>query len=412
MLLLFSGCDLKLENKKPKKLKPEMNVLSSDLGYLSDLKIIKKFNSEGAISLNNFAFNLYDQLFQKDKNVFISPVSVYLALSMTYNGAAEKTALEMGNVLETGNLSLEEFNELNRDLQFLILGYKNSKIELANSIWIRDSYQEAVKEDFLKRNKMYYGAMVSSLDFNNQRAVETINNWVKKNTNNRIKEAITGEIDPLTEMFLINTIYFKSDWLNLFKKGNTSKKDFNTPHGLKKVQMMSKNDKIGYVENDQLKAVLLPYKDQKTSMFIILPENKLEDLLLDSNIISDLIKEMKDNQVEVDLSMPRMKIDYEISLKESLMKMGMIEAWSSQADFSKMSSLALEKGLHIDDIEHKTFLEVNEKGTEAAGMTSVLMEDTAFMDKSYKMYIDRPFVLGIIDHESEVVLFLGNIVDP
>ncbi|MDD2490167.1 MAG: serpin family protein [Bacilli bacterium] len=401
-LLLLNACGFK----------PRMSTLHSTPGHLTNIKPVKQLNDQSMIKLNNFAFKLYDELYKEHENMFISPVSIYLALGMTYNGAGGNTALEMGKVLEADNISLEQFNKLNRDLQYLILGYEKSKIELANSIWIRDTYEQKVKVNFLNQNKTYYGAMVSGLDFNNPKAKDTINNWVQKNTKKRIKEAITGEIDPSTIMFLINTIYFKADWLNPFIANDTSEQEFHTPNGIKTVKMMNKIDKIGYTEDKLLKAVLLPYKDNKTSMFIILPNNEFNSINLNSNMISELIKQMKNNQVNVNLRMPKVKIEYDTLLKKPLMDLGMVDAWNGDADFSKMADDAIVDGIHIEDVTHKTFLAIDEKGTEAAAMTKVEMRLTSDRLVDYEMNINRPFILGVIDNDSEAILFLGNIMEP
>jgi serpin B len=387
-------------------------VIASTPGHLTSINKISTLNTKTVTNLNTFAINLYNELYSSDDNLFISPASIYLALGMTYNGANGSTKEEMARVLGANNISLNEFNILSRDLQYLMLGYENSKFELANSIWIRDTYNNLVKRDFIDRNKNYYGAMITSLDFNNPMAKTAINNWVNKNTHGRIKTAIDEDINPLTVMFLINTIYFKADWKVPFEKEKTISGSFNNANEIINVDMMNKVDKLGYVENDKLQGVLLPYNDSKTSMFILLPKNQSIISNLNADNIQSLITEMNNNKVDINLSMPKVKVEYVSSLKEPLSNLGMSHAFSGIADFSLMAENATEDGLYISDITHKSFLAIDGKGTEAAAMTKVTMDKTAMPISKYNMKVDHPFVLGIIDNESKAILFLGFICSP
>jgi serine protease inhibitor len=387
----------------------KVDYIASSPGHLTSVRKITKLDDRMPKLLNDFAINLYEELYEADKNLFISPASIYLALGMTYNGANGDTALEMAKVLGIEDMSLTDFNELSRDLQYLMLGYEKTKFELANSIWIRDTYEELVKDDFLDRNKEYYGAMISAIDFDDPKAKDTINYWVNKNTKGRIKKAIEEPIHPLTVMFLINTIYFKADWQVKFDPQVTTDDSFHTVDKTKTVKMMNKIDNLGYIEDDMIQGVMLPYNDGKTSMIILLPKDA--DKVNLSNL-DEWINKMKNNKVSVNLKMPRVKVEYEISLEEPLSKLGMPNSFTGLADFSKMADKAQEHGLHIADVTHKSFLAIDEKGTEAAAMTKVEMKVESAPQADYIMHVNRPFVLGIIDNDSESLLFLGRIVNP
>ncbi len=401
-LLFLTSCTLGMK----------MDELVKTPGHLTIINTVEEIDERIVDNLNSFAMKLYNELYETNKNVFISPASIYLALGMTYNGAEHNTALEMGELLEAKGMTLEKFNKLNHDLQSLMLGYEKSNFELANSIWIRDTYKDFVKEDFLNQNMEYYGAMVSSLDFNNPKAKDTINRWVSKNTKGRIKKGIDDEIHPLTVMFLINTIYFKANWEKPFEAHDTKEGNFYNLDNVNTVELMTKIDILGYTENDLLQGVILPYEDKKTSMFILCPKEDLTNLSLSVQDITVLVQDMNDNKVSVNLSMPKVKLEYEVGLKEHLINLGMKDAWDGSADFSKMADNAVEEGLHIADITHKSFLAIDEKGTEAAAMTKVEMRLESAPMSDYVMIVDKPYLIGIIDNKSGALLFLGSIYNP
>lgn len=401
-LLFLTSCTLGMK----------MDELVKTPGHLTIINTVEEIDERIVDNLNSFAMKLYNELYETNKNVFISPASIYLALGMTYNGAEHNTALEMGELLEAKGMTLEKFNKLNHDLQSLMLGYEKSNFELANSIWIRDTYKDFVKEDFLNQNMEYYGAMVSSLDFNNPKAKDTINRWVSKNTKGRIKKGIDDEIHPLTVMFLINTIYFKANWEKTFEAHDTKEGNFYNLDNVNTVELMTKIDILGYTENDLLQGVILPYEDKKTSMFILCPKEDLTNLSLSVQDITVLVQDMNDNKVSVNLSMPKVKLEYEVGLKEHLINLGMKDAWDGSADFSKMADNAVEEGLHIADITHKSFLAIDEKGTEAAAMTKVEMRLESAPMSDYVMIVDKPYLIGIIDNKSGALLFLGSIYNP
>lgn len=385
-----------------------INFLVETPGYLVNHSKVKEIDKEIVESLNGFALNLYNELYSENDNIFISPTSIYLALSMTINGASNETYKQMVEVLKANNYSLERFNELNKSLQSLILSYDKTNLSLTNSIWIRDSYRDLVKESFINRNKKYYGAMISTLDFNERSASKTINNWIKKNTNKLIDKVIDEDINPLTVMFLINTIYFKADWENQFEKNDTKEREFYNPNGKVIVPMMNKIDNLGFISSDKVKGVLLPYMGNETSMFIIMPEEGINNYFLNGNILS-LINEMKENRGIINLYLPKVDIEYDANLKESLINLGMTTPFTMNADFSEMAENAVSDGLHIHDVIHKTVLKIDEKGTEAAGVTKVEMRLENALLYDYTIEINKPFILGIIDNKSDALLFLGGI---
>jgi len=390
---------------------PTASILLDTDGYLSKTETIDQLDSAHSARLNSFGASLLQQLYTQDKNTFISPASIYLALSMTYNGAAGTTAQEMAQVLSAGDISLEALNTSNKDLQNLLLSNSISTFELSNSIWIRDTFASDVKEDFLQRNKDYYGTMTAALDFDDDASVKRINNWVKDSTNDKIDKAIEGAIDPDTMMYLINTIYFKGDWAQPFKAEDTEKADFFSMGGTESVDMMSATLSLNYMENDLFQAALLPYKDEETSMLVLLPKNDLSDVLpqITGENLTAWLSALSGARSSVQLKLPIMHLEYDADLIPSLKKMGMPTAFTDSADFSNMASGG---GLCISEVQHKTFLAVDEKGTEAAAMTKVGMNETSMPISDKIMTVDHPFLVGIVNNKSGAVLFLGTITHP
>ncbi len=352
---------------------------------------------------------------EKDKNVFISPLSISMALGMTLNGANGATKEAMQNALELAGLSDQQINENYQSLIDLLKGLDPKvKFQIANSIWYRNDF--AFKESFININKQYFYAKVAGLDFTNPQSVKIINGWVEDNTNGKIKK-IVDQIDPSIVMFLINAIYFKGTWTYEFDKSQTQDDVFNLPDGSQKtVPMMTQSRELPYFENDQFQAVDLPYGDGLFSMTIILPtpEINVDDFLAAfsaENWNQWTGSFSKRNGV---LYFPRFKLEYEKLLNDVLKSLGMAVAFDqNQADFTRMFDKVGDMNLFIDKVKHKSFVEVNEEGTEAAAVTSVEVGVTSVgPGSSFVMRVDRPFIFAIREHHSGTILFIGKIVDP
>jgi serine protease inhibitor len=371
-----------------------------------------KFDERLVAANNRFGFELFKQLHQKDqgKNVFYSPLSVALALSMTYNGAAGETREAMRRILKTEGLSLDELNGASAALINSLMS-SDPKVELAiaNSIWTRK--EVTFREDFLERNRQFFGAEIASLDFSGPGALSTINNWVSRNTKRKIP-AIIDQIDPNEVMFLINAIYFKGQWEKKFKKELTNNEPFYSLSGPQKnVPMMSQSGDYQYYRGDKFQAVRLLYGAKSASLDIFLPDK-------DSSI-DELLKRLSFEQygqwaasfyeTPGEIKIPRFKMDYESSLNDPLKTMGMEVAFvGGKADFSGMRD---QNDLYISEVKHKAFVEVNEEGTEAAAATSVgIALVSARMPFSF--VADHPFLMIIRDQRTDAILFMGVVVDP
>jgi len=365
---------------------------------------------------NSFGMELFRKISagqEQPENTMISPVSVSLALAMTYNGAAGETQAGMEQALHLSGLSRQEINESYQTLMEALLSVDPKvTMEIANSIWYRQGF--SVEQDFIDVNHDYYDAEVEALDFDSPDAVRTINNWVDDKTQGKIPK-IVDSIDPLTMMYLINAIYFNGKWTYQFDKDNTSEQPFYLTDGSQiQVDMMQTEASLNYMNNDLFRAVEMPYGQGNYSMVCMLPDN--------DHTVGEVIGEMNPGNwsqwmtsmdtANVQLHLPRFSFEYEKPLKELLKAMGMEEAFDpSVSDFSGINPD--REDLHISEVKHKTFVEVDEKGTEAAAVTSVEMGVTS-IDPSQPILIrfDRPFVFAIREVTTGTIMFVGKVMQP
>ena len=365
------------------------------------------------VSSNDFGFQLFDKVVQDagDDNVFISPLSVSVALGMTLNGAAGDTETGMQTALGLTGLTRDEINEGYRGLLELLDDLDPGvQMEIANSIWYRDSF--SVAPDFIEDNETYFDAAVEALDFATPAAGDTINDWVDDKTHGKIHSIVDGPISDQLMMLLVNAVYFKGTWANQFKKTNTRDDQFATSSGAEKpVKLMNQSETLPYHENEDLQAVRLPYGDSYFAMSILLPKEgkEVDDVVstMTSTSWNGLMDAMVDSKVQ--LSMPRFELSTGRNLNDVLAALGMEAALNpDRADFTRMNP---DGGLYISEVKQKTFVRVDEEGTEAAAATSVGMSTTS-IPRTIEMRVDRPFVFVIHDTYSGAMLFTGKIVDP
>ncbi len=366
---------------------------------------------------NSFGLKVFQAINsdEKDKNVFISPLSISMALGMTLNGANGATKEAMQNALELAGLSEQQINENYQSLIDLLVGLDPKvKFQIANSIWYRNDF--AFKESFININKQYFYAKVAGLDFSNPQSANIINGWVEDNTNGKIKK-IVDQIDPQIVMFLINAIYFKGVWTYEFDKNQTQDDVFNLPDGSQKtVPMMAQSREFSYYASDQLQAIDLPYGDELFSMTIILPDPQIDvnDFMATLSSENWNLWTGSFSKTNGTLFFPRFRLEYEKLLNEALKSLGMAVAFDQgEADFTRMFDKVGDMNLFIDKVKHKSYVEVNEEGTEAAAVTSVEMGVTSVGPGSpFIMRVDRPFIFAIRENHSGTILFIGKIVDP
>lgn len=357
-----------------------------------------------------FAFDIFRQISEEDgnENIFISPLSISTALTMAYQGAGSTTKEAMAKALGYSGVSTEELNKSYRKLlDHLKKADKKVELNISNSIWIRDGVP--VNEAFLKTNKSIFDTKAAVMDFSKDSTVDAINKWINESTKGRIQKMIEPPINGEVIMYLINAIYFKGQWSDRFDKDMTFSSIFNSGNGKKAdVMMMSRKGTIEYASGDNYKAVRLPYGKGKTAMYVVLPD---EDVPMDEFVAGlqpDFWDELTGSLTKTDdviLQIPRFKLEYGIKeLKDSLSVLGMGEAFSDEADFS-----GIRENTYISSVMHKAVIEVNEEGSEAAGVTAVEAKLTSAAEP-ISFIADRPFIFAIADEDTGTILFLGKLV--
>ncbi|MBN2806871.1 MAG: serpin family protein [Prolixibacteraceae bacterium] len=360
---------------------------------------------------NDFGIDLFREINETESGNFnISPLSVSLALAMTYNGAEGETKAAMEEALRLSELTTDEINQSYQSLvKALLEADPKVTLEIAKSIWYRLGYN--VLDDFKTVNQTYYNAEVNELDFGRSDAKDIMNGWIEDNTHGKIKDMIK-EINPDHVMFLINALYFNGEWQNKFEKSNTQKRDFNTSD-LKVVQvnMMQKEDSVLYMANDLFTSIQMPYGRGNFNMVVLLPnEGKTCNELTSEFNAENWKKWMSSFQMtyDVDIWLPKFKDEYKIKLNDVLSAMGMELAFTPAADFSGING---EGDIWIDYVQHNTFIDVSEKGTEAAAATVVAIVELA-MPINTQFHADRPFIYAITEKETGAILFIGKMAEP
>ncbi len=340
-----------------------------------------------------------------DTNYLISPLSINIALSMAYNGANGATADEIKSVLNLNNISIGDYNEdYSKLIKLLISSDSKVKLSSANSIWNIPTLQ--VETNYQNILSKYFSAESFTRDFSDPATLIELNNWVKDKTNGKI-EKILERIKPNSVLFLVNAIYFKADWVKQFDKEKTAKAEFTNFSGVKsQVDMMYLADSaINCYSDEQIKAIDLKYGSGNYSMTIILPNeyNNVNQYINQMSVekYNAIIQNMREK--EAIIKIPKFKIEFTIELKKILKRLGMNVPFEN-ADFSKITKSEL---LSIDNIIHKTFMDVDEVGTTAAAVT--LIDFRKNTNNSFYFNTNRPFIIVLRENTSNSILFLGRI---
>lgn len=361
-----------------------------------------------------FAFEFFEHLFVEeslgeDNNFMVSPLSLSMALAMTWNGAAGKTKEAMQQTLKMDGFSDDELNSYYKKLREALLKTDPStKLSIANAIFTNQSVK--INPDFINTNRSFYEAAVEAVDFTRPETVSIINKWASDNTNGLIEKVIENT-KPEDLMYLLNAIYFKGIWTSEFDKKNTSERPFTYENGTRKnVEMMKQTAKFNYTNDGNLQLVQLPYGNQAFSMMVLLPaeDKKLQDVIATTrqegyweNLKSGL------HEAEVELSLPKFKTEYSKRLNEVLTKMGMGIAFANVADFSRMSDTPAK----IDFVKQDTYISTDELGTEAAAVTTIGMIMTSLPVNPEKVVFNanRPFLYLIQENSTGAILFMGAV---
>ena len=359
---------------------------------------------------NRFALKMFREISKESEdptNTFFSPLSLNLALGMLYNGASGETRTEMAEVLGMADFTPAEINEYYQKMSQALLAIDElTEINIANSIWYRDGFP--VKQSFIDINQTCFDAMVQSLDFNKPDAADIINSWCADKTKDKIKKIIENPIPPDVVMYLMNALYFNSNWASKFDKANTKQADFTQADNRKiKVNLMEQTAFLPYYADQNVQCVEMPYGNNAFSMVAILGADNMNiDQLIDylddavwQNIVSRLRRR------EVQLKLPRFKIECEIDLNKPIMNAGMKRIFGG--GFANISDAPVA----VSYIKQKTFVDVNEEGTEAAAVTAIAI-NLSMPPPPVQFFADRPFLYLIKEKSTGVILFIGRMDEP
>lgn len=366
---------------------------------------------------NRFTFDLYRRLSKQPGNLFFSPASISTALAMTYAGAEGRTEQEMARVLHF-TLPEPRLHAAQRDARTVLdSGGKKRGYELsiANRLWGQKGY--GFRPDYLKTTATDYGAALAELDFvrNSAAARDAINGWVERETRGKIRDLIPrGALGPMTRLVLTNAIYFKGDWTKKFDPRNTKNARFHvSPEKKVTAPLMFQKHRFGYAAFKDVQLLALPYgKEKHLSMVVLLPKSNdglpALEKSLDADALAKRMSRMRPREVKVYL--PKFKMTARFELGATLKALGMPTAFTpGKADFSGM---ATSEKLYISAVIHKAFVDVNEKGTEAAAATGVIIKATAAPPPPPVFRADHPFLFLIRDNRTGTILFVGRVVNP
>ncbi len=363
---------------------------------------------------NQFGLELFQKInasLNEPKNTMISPMSVSLALAMVYNGAEGTTKKQMEEMLHKANLTPDDINQSYKELVAALVSH-DPKVELSisNAIFYRNTFP--VKNNFITTNQNFYNAEVSGLDFNKTaETLRTVNGWVKDKTKGKIDEIIS-QVKPEDVMYLLNAIYFNGEWKYQFDKKETTSLSFTREdNSVIQVPTMSLEKPFNYFSNETFQLLEMPYGSGKYSMLIFLPKQgkKTDDVIsaLTTANLNDWISKMTEQKKEVFL--PKFEFKFDNSLVDELEALGMTDAFNdAKANLSGISDAAK---LVISEVMHKSYIKVDERGTEAAAVTGITVGVTSMpLDNSFRA--DHPFVFAIREKDTDAILFIGKVMDP
>ncbi|MFS8909148.1 serpin family protein [Synechococcus sp. OH2] len=368
---------------------------------------------------SRFALKLFDYLLQQQpqENLFFSPLSLRLALSMLYNGAAGETQAAMAKVLEAQELSLNELNWTNaQGVRWLVERSQAEgpiQLQMANGLWVDTTL--TLHPSFLQALATYYQAVANRVELGSRQTVQAINRWVAERTQGQI-DRLVDRLSREDRMVLLNAIYFKGEWTQPFDPTLTKPQPFTRADGRRvQVPLMAQSGRYGYRETEQLQVVRLPYGEGELAMLLLLPKPGVSLAALREKLSPETWQEWTGSLSPRpgSVRIPKFKLASEIDLGPALQQLGMGIAFSRRADFSQLTP----EPTQVSRVLHKAAIEVNEEGSEAAAATGVIVSRTALdRQEPFQFVADRPFWLAIVasgaNREAQTVLFMGSVVNP
>jgi serpin B len=351
-----------------------------------------------------------------DSNAFISPLSAGMALSLVYNGASGNTQREMGALLETGALTLGEVNAANRSLR-AALRSDDVELSVANALWAARG--GPLTAEYTERVRRAYDAEIARVDFTDPATPARINGWVSDATRGRIPTLVSAPMDPSLVLFVANAVYFKGRWADEFRKAATRDLPFLLPDGTRAPRpTMHRTGSYGYLDGDGFRAVRLPYRGDRLAMYVLLPDSGSSLAALRER----LTRERWDAWMtgfarrDVSVALPRFRAEGTYPLVEPLRALGMRDAFDSRrASFRAMLPASYFEGgrnVYVSEGTQKTWIEVNEEGTEAAAATGFGISVTSAPPPPVPFVVDRPFLAAVRDDRTGAILFIGQVTDP
>jgi serine protease inhibitor len=399
-------------------IKPPTNLTAQEAPSSPNTTASNKLMNNKLVTANTkLSFKLFSEIIKKqpNENIFISPAGAAIALAMTYNGANGETKQSIAQTLELQGMSLQEINQANAVLKETLENPDPSvQLSIANSLWTGKG--RPFKTEFIKNMKGFYKAEVQNLNFGDSSSLTIINDWAKQQTKGKIKEIVEPkDIGRDTVFVLVNAIYFLGTWTEPFPKESTIEAPFTKLDGTIKQHpmMFQQMSDVQYYRNDIFKVISLPYGGKRLSMYIFLPHQEVGLKTFYENLNAENWEKWisqvnnygkKSPDQEIDVGLPRFKLEYSIKLNDTLKALGMDIAFTQSADFSAMTP----QPIALSFVKQKTFLDVNEAGTEAAAVTAV--GGTRSIHK--EVIINRPFFFAIRDNQTGTILFMGSVVDP
>ena len=388
-------------------------IKATDL--MADMKLknpvkMSDISEADTILATDFALRLFQQAKSGEDNTLLSPLSILPALSMTANGAKKETLLQME---QTMGMPITALNEYLYSYINHLPNEEDCKFHLANSIWFRDMKDFTVSPDFLKENAKYYNAEIYQETFD-QNTLANINFWVDEHTDHMIPK-ILEQIDKDASMYLINALSFDSKWSHIYEKPSVRDATFTTEEGTAQDIELMYSEEYEYIVDDDAVGFLKPYSGYSYAFAAILPDEGIPlSQYVDSlsgEKLHHLLTDVKDCPVSAGL--PKFESEFTLELSEPLQNLGMEDAFDgNKADFSGMGTFDSSKQrLFINDVLHKSFLSVGEKGTKAGAATVVEIEKTGAsvnMEEPKEVILDRPFLYMIVDYENKFPIFIGT----
>ena len=364
---------------------------------------------------NQFGFELFQKVNASNdqpKNTMISPLSVSLALAMVYNGTEGNTKQQMEEMLHKTNLTPDDINKSYKDLVSGLVSH-DPKVELSisNAIFYRNSF--TIKPDFITTNQNYYQAEVAGLDFSRTtETLNTVNNWVNTKTKGKI-DKIIDRVNAEDVMYLINAIYFNGEWKYSFDAGQTANSSFTKEdHSVIQAPTMYIENPFNYFSNSDFQLLEMPYGSGKYSMLIFLPTagKTTNDVisLLTADHMNDWISKLSEQKKKVYL--PKFEFKFDKSLVDNLKSLGMTDAFNDIT--ANLSGISDDAKLVISEVMHKTYIKVDERGTEAAAVTGITVGITAIGPDLNTFRVDHPFVFAIREKDTNAILFIGKVMNP